>query len=118
MTATYDPVKAAVLRSKQDKILANTEAPQSFTCESAHILFGGVVAENFTLSVDPSGPTKQTQVKQLFNQVSIDNIKTIVTHLSSFYTRFHLTETGIQASQWIRDKLLEVLVQSLEMLHD
>jgi leucyl aminopeptidase len=55
----------------------------------------------------PSKPQQQTYVNKAIPSLSTDNMEANVNALSSFYTRFYSSTTGVQAAEWIFDKVTE-----------
>jgi len=52
----------------------------------------------------PSSPSHQVLVNSIINQViSQSNLRALDVHLSSYYTRYYSSQTGLEAARWIRD---------------
>lgn len=56
----------------------------------------------------PSGPTHQDAVKAVISSLSVDNLKTDLTALSSYNNRYYKATTGAQASNDLAAKLKTV----------
>lgn len=55
-----------------------------------------------TLAFDYNIDNAQT-TQQLINRISPNNLTNTVNSMSSFYNRYYTTQTGIDASQWLKD---------------
>lgn len=60
----------------------------------------------------PEKPTQQQIVKGLFPEIeknSEKNMREIISHLSSYKTRYYTTDTGIEAAHWIHQKFKSII---------
>jgi leucyl aminopeptidase len=53
----------------------------------------------------PTQPTQQAVVNRITQTLNIDNLRTTLEKLSSFYTRYYNSDTGVQSAQYIFDTL-------------
>ncbi|KAL1924853.1 uncharacterized protein VTP21DRAFT_4507 [Calcarisporiella thermophila] len=56
----------------------------------------------------PSQPQFQQEVKKYNGLLNRNNLKSNLEKLSSFYTRYYRSQTGVQSAQWIFDKATEI----------
>jgi leucyl aminopeptidase len=86
--------EAQVLESTSDNFIDITD-------------FQNPTIKNFKVDPIPTKVTKQKLVQSLIPQLESSNLKSTVTQLGTFYTRYYKSDTGLQAAQWIYKKYLE-----------
>ncbi|TGJ79443.1 hypothetical protein E0Z10_g9319 [Xylaria hypoxylon] len=53
--------------------------------------------------------THQSLVKRLFPKISTDNMRDVLTHLTSFYNRYYGDIYGEQSAQWLHDQIADII---------
>ncbi len=56
--------------------------------------------------IEGQRPTQQHVVRPLLGELQASNLWSNVEHLSSYYTRYYRSDTGVQAAHWIRDQFI------------
>lgn len=56
----------------------------------------------------PSKPSQQSYVTPLLAKVSQDNLRATMVQLSSYFTRFKTTQTGVDAAKWIATEFTRI----------
>jgi len=58
----------------------------------------------------PGGPTHQSTVYPLLDQLDVNEQRANIIHLSSYTTRYYTSNTGVQAANWLVSKYTEYAV--------
>jgi len=63
--------------------------------------------KNFKVDPIPTKITHQKIVEELISQLEWENMRDTIDQLSSYYTRYYKSETGVEASQWIYNQYIK-----------
>ncbi|KAH8803198.1 aminopeptidase-like protein [Xylogone sp. PMI_703] len=60
----------------------------------------------------PEAPVKQKELKPLLKTLSKDNMKSNLETFTSFHTRFFRSQSGKQSSEWLQEKVEDIIRES------
>lgn len=67
-----------------------------------------MVSELRNLTADLPDIDQQRYVRPCFADVSTDEMRKALTHLTGFYNRYYHSTTGERSARWLHDRIAEV----------
>ena len=95
---SQDDVEKMIFSGKWHNFIDVTDAPEPLLNNVAML----------AASVFPDQPTQKTLVESLVNKIDLNIMRQNLETLSSFFTRYYTSDTGVEAAQWIYSELLAI----------